>query len=38
MSDVMDWWCDLLYQDMLDIQDMHESERAYQEYVAECYE
>ena len=38
MSDVMDWGCDLLYQDMLDIQDMHESERAYQEYVAECYE
>ena len=38
MSDVMDWWCDLLYQDMLDIQDMHESERAYQEYIAECYE
>ena len=37
MSDVMDWGCDLLYQDMLDIQDMHESERAYQEYVAECY-
>ena len=26
-----------MYQDMLDIQDMHESERAYQEYVAECY-
>ena len=23
MSDVMDWGCDLLYQDMLDIQDMH---------------
>lgn len=38
MSDVMDWGCDLLYQDMLDIQDMHESERAYQEYVAECYD
>ena len=37
MSDVMDWWCDLLYQDMLDIQDMHEDEKAYQEYVAECY-
>jgi len=38
MRDVMDWACDLLYQDMLDIQDMHESERAYQEYIAECYE
>ena len=38
MRDVMDWGCDLLYQDMLDIQDMHESERAYQEYIAECYE
>ena len=38
MKDVVDWGCDLLYQDMLDIQDMHESERAYQEYVAECYE
>ena len=38
MSDIMDWGCDLLYQDMLDIQDMHESERAYQEYIAECYE
>ena len=38
MKDVMDWWCDLLYQDMLDIQDMHESERAYQEYIAECYD
>ncbi len=38
MSDVMDWGCDLLYQDMIDIQDMHESEREYQEYVAECYE
>lgn len=38
MSDIMDWACDLLYQDMLDIQDMHESERAYQQYVAECYE
>jgi hypothetical protein len=23
---------------MLDIQDMYESEREYQEYVAECYE
>jgi len=38
MSDVMDWACDLLYQNMLDIQDMHESEREYQEYVAECYQ
>lgn len=38
MIDVMDWGCDLLYQDMLDIQDMHESEREYQEYIAECYE
>lgn len=38
MSDIIDWGCDLLYQDMVDIQDMHESEREYQEYVAECYE
>ena len=38
MRDIMDWGCDLLYQDMLDIQNMHESERAYQEYIAECYE
>ena len=38
MSDVMDWGCDLLYQDVLDIQNMHEFEREYQEYVAECYE
>ena len=38
MSDIMDWACDLLYQDMLDIQNMHESERMYQEYIAECYE
>ena len=38
MSDVMDWACDLLYQDMLDIQEMHEGERMYQEYIAECYE
>ena len=38
MSDVMDWGCDLLYQDMVDIQDMHEDEKAYQEYIAECYQ
>ena len=38
MSDIIDWGCDLLYQDMVDIQAMHESEREYQEYVAECYE
>ncbi len=36
--DIMDWACDLLYQDMLDIYDMHEDERSYQEYIAECYE
>ena len=38
MSDIIDWGCDLLYQDMLDIQAMHESEREYQEYIAECYQ
>ncbi len=38
MSDIIDWGCDLLYQDMIDVQDMHEAEREYQEYVAECYE
>ena len=38
MSDIIDWGCDLLYQDMLDIQEMHEAEREYQEYVAECYQ
>lgn len=38
IRDVVDWWCDLLYQDMLDIQNMHEDERAYQEYISECYE
>ena len=27
-----------LYQDMVDIQDMHEDEKAYQEYIAECYQ
>ncbi len=38
MSDIIDWGCDLLYQDMIDVQDMHEAEREYQKYVAECYE
>jgi len=38
MDDIIDGWCDLLYQDMVNIQDMHEDERAYQEYIAECYQ
>ena len=37
MSDVADWGCDLLKYNVQDINDMHEGERAYQEYVAECY-
>ena len=38
MDDIADWGCDLLKYNVQDIYDIHEDERAYQEYVAECYE
>ena len=38
MDDIMDWACDLLNYDVQEIYDLHESEREYQEYVAECYD
>ena len=38
MSDVMDWACDLLSYNVQDVYDEHESERAYQEYISECYD
>lgn len=37
MEDIVDWGCDLLKYSVQDINDIHEQERAYQEYVAECY-
>jgi len=38
MDDIMDWACDLLKYNVQEVYDIHESEREYQEYVAECYE
>ena len=38
MSDVMDWACDLLSYNVQDVYDEYESERAYQEYISECYD
>ena len=37
MDDIMDWACDLLYYDVQEMYDIHEGEREYQEYIAECY-
>ena len=37
MTDIMDWVCDLLKYDVQDVIDIHEEERAYQEYISECY-
>ena len=37
MDDVADWGCDLLKYNVQDIYDIHKDERAYQEYIAECY-
>ena len=37
MDDIADWGCDLLKYSVQDVYDEHEDERAYQEYIAECY-
>ena len=38
MDDIMDWACDLLEYNVQEVYDIHEDERKYQEYIAECYE
>lgn len=38
IDEIIDWECNWLTYDIEDIYEIHAEERAYQEYIAECYE